>query len=70
MLGTISFVIEMLLAKRSITLFMLTTPAVMVATILLSFIFRNKIYYIPNNRKVLGSILITVGMIVFIMNAV
>lgn len=65
-LGTIGFLIEMVLAKESVTLFMLTSPAIMISTIFLTLIFKKGVGNIPQKRQILGSAVIVVGMILYI----
>lgn len=64
-LGTISFLLEMILAKQSVTLFMLSDPAIMLGTMFLTYIFRKKTKQTLGKQQLIGSAIIIVGMVLF-----
>lgn len=66
-LGTISFLIEMVLAKQSVTLFMLSAPAIMVSTILITYLLRKKTGNLFTKSQYIGSMLIVFGMTLYIL---
>ena len=65
-LGTIGFVVEMILAKESATLFMLASPAIMISTILLTLVFKKSAGFRPDRSQFLGMGLIILGMVGYI----
>jgi len=64
-LGTIAFLLEMILAKESVTLFMLTSPAIMLGTMFVTYLVNKKTKQPLQKRQFVGAMIIVVGMALY-----